>query len=514
MHNQYWAQLYNNFTIRVNQFKAVRKALPFILMAAFYQGTLPKREHPRLVWGAMAILNNAYWSNAMKKIGYDSRTLMHTYASTINKKDDYDFYTDDLVVHQGEVVEHLLEILPKVARYVEQYKFHKRYKFLNPGLKFLLKQYAKRLRERLESAKQKIAANKNEYSFDFNYDFYVFIYAILNYDIFHHSFLGGYLCYTGLAPFESHLLKLANKKVVTLPFGGDAHRYSLFEDNILKHTLLMDYPLQGRIELQIQKKVDQWIENSDIVVTGHSTEGFGRWDAFPFSALSIDTELWQPKTSYSFNNGINGPVKIMHTPNHRGVKGTEYIFRAVDALREEGLQIEMILLEKIQNTEVRRLMKEEADILLEQLIRGYGLSGVEGMASGLPVISRLGDDINTRAFRHYSYLNECPIVTTSVESIKDDLRELITNPELRKVLGEAGRQYVEKYHSEESCQYMFSSIYDKIWYEKPVDLMNLFNPLTSEFNHRKPLVQHPLIDNFLPKTKKKAEAPRDAIYLS
>jgi hypothetical protein len=69
---------------------------------------------------------------------------------------------------------------------------------------------------------------------------------------------------------------------------------------------------------------------------------------------------------------------------------------------------------------------------------------------------------------------------------------------LREELGIAGRLYVEKYHSEVTTQYMFESIYQKIWFNKEVDLMNLFHPLKSEYNKTKPFVKHPLVENCLP----------------
>jgi predicted metal-dependent TIM-barrel fold hydrolase len=81
----------------------------------------------------------------------------------------------------------------------------------------------------------------------------------------------------------------------------------------------------------------------------------------------IDTTAWKEKGYYSMADGRNGPVKVMHTPNHRGFKGTEFLIQAVDELREEGLQIELVLLEKVPNSRVRDLM-QEVDILAEQFI--------------------------------------------------------------------------------------------------------------------------------------------------
>jgi len=48
------------------------------------------------------------------------------------------------------------------------------------------------------------------------------------------------------------------------------------------------------------------------------------------------------------------------------------------------------------------------------------------------------------------------------------------------------------------AQYLFGSIYKKHFFNEKVDLMNLFHPIKSEYNRRKPMVQHPLIENRLP----------------
>ena len=125
---------------------------------------------------------------------------------------------------------------------------------------------------------------------------------------------------------------------------------------------------------------------------------------------------------------------------------------------------------------------------------------MEGMAHGVPVLSNLSDENYTRAFRRYSYLNECPILTSTPESIKEDLRILIKNPALRKDIGIASRKYVEKYHSNKTAQYVFTKVYDKIWYNKEVDLMNMFHPLNPDsYNNQSPKIEHPLIENKIPK---------------
>lgn len=393
---------------------------------------------PRLIWGPIPLLNNKYWSNALKNSGYHSLTLMNQYWK-IFEKDDFDKYLD--------------EVTPS-----------SRYKSLNIIYKKLAPYIA-------------------------------FTYAFNNFDIFHHSFFGGFLSNTFLKSVESFLLKKAGCKIVIIGYGADHYRYSQIEDRSLLHGLLCSYPQMVKKEEDISKNVRYWVKNADIILGGGSGS---RWDVLPVATMIIDINKWLPIKNYSLFDGNNGVVKIIHCPNHRGFKGTEFLIHAVNELKDDNILIKLILVENKSNAEVRALI-QDADILAEQFIAPtYGLNGIEGMASGLPVLANLDCENYTRVLRRYSYLNECPVLSTTPENLKENLRILITNPKLRKELGQAGRQYIEKYHSEATAQYMFGAIYDKIWHGKDVDLINLFHPIKSEYNNRKPFVNHPLLENKLP----------------
>ena len=94
---------------------------------------------------------------------------------------------------------------------------------------------------------------------------------------------------------------------------------------------------------------------------------------------------------------------------------------AVEKLKVKGLKIELVLLEKVPNDRVRELM-QECDILAEQFIAtAYAFSGIEGMASGLPVMANLESEYYTRVYRRYSFLNECPILSTTPETLEQNL---------------------------------------------------------------------------------------------
>jgi glycosyltransferase involved in cell wall biosynthesis len=298
--------------------------------------------------------------------------------------------------------------------------------------------------------------------------------------------------------WESHLFRFAGIKTILLPYGADGYVYSRLIDPSMRYGLLASYPALARKERAIGARVDHWTRRADVLIAGILIDGVGRWDITLAPIFSINVDEWTAKTHYSDHDGRNGSVRILHTPNHRGFKGTEFLLDAVDRLKAEGLLIDLVLLEKVPNDVVRQTMLE-VDIHAEQFIGiGYALSGIEGMAAGLPVLANLDNETFTRVFRRYSFLDECPILSSPPERLVSNLRLLIRNPRLREELGRAGRLYVEKYHSYETARYMFGAAYEHILDGKERDLINLFHPLKSDYSKASPRVQHPLVENLLP----------------
>jgi hypothetical protein len=228
-------------------------------------------------------------------------------------------------------------------------------------------------------------------------------------------------------------------------------------------------------------------------------DGIGRWDVLIPSPLSLDLRAWKGSLRETRANGNEGAVEIVHTPNHRGFKGTEFLIDAVSTLQSEGLKINLTLVEGLPNSKVRELLCEGADILVEQLIgTGPALSAFEGMAAGLATVSNLEDHSIMTTFRRWTYFGECPLVSASPESITDVLRVLVKNPDLRRELGEAGRAYVEKYHGFDSSQYLFERVIRFLQEGDRNLLWNIYHPLLGEYPNRLPKVTHPLHNNKIP----------------
>ncbi len=406
-----------------------------LLVAYTARRRAKKHEFPRLFWGSVPIINNKYWSKSMCDKGLFSKTFTTDFYSTINSRSDWDLLMSE-------------EFVGWPRR-------------MQPYLAFLR--------------------------------------VLLDYDVLFISFQGAFLGDTILWRLQAPLIRMAGRKTVVIPYGGDAYVYRFASDPSLTHGLLLSYPEAARRQAHIAAQVDYWCANADAMIPGFiGPDGIGRWDVLIGSQLFLDLSQWEMAGARRGADGTNGVVTICHAPNHRGFKGTEFVVAAVEALKAEGLNIELRLLEGLPNEQVRRVLCEEVDILVEQLVfTGHGMSGLEGLASGLPVVSNLENAEILRPFRRWSYFSECPIVSASPETILSTLRKLIVNPQLRSNLGRAGRQYAEKYHGLDSAAYLFGEVLEYIQGRRET-LLNMYHPLSGEWNHRLPKVNHPLVDNRIP----------------
>jgi glycosyltransferase involved in cell wall biosynthesis len=306
------------------------------------------------------------------------------------------------------------------------------------------------------------------------------------------GFDGFLLGVTNLRRFELKLMKLAKCKVVVAPYGADSFVYRNIDSKATAHVLQISYPQASRNQNKIESDVRRNVKNADFLFLGFmSLDGFGRWDALSVSPLVIDIDIWRPKRDKPKSQKLT----IVHTPNHRGFKGTEFLIQAVKELQNENHDIELMLLEGIPNSEVMKIFIDRADVLVEQLIApGYALSAIEGMATGLIVISNLSDQGIIAPMRRWSYLDECPIVSATPETIKEVLVKLIERPKLREELSKLSRMYAEKYHSYQTFQEFYEAI-DCYLYEQGPDLINFYHPIIGTSSTVEKKIKTPLVSN-------------------
>lgn len=298
------------------------------------------------------------------------------------------------------------------------------------------------------------------------------------YDVFHYFFDGGFLRRTPARFAELQLLHLAGKTAVLLPYGSDVAVPSRIRSLDFRHGLMRNYPHLGRHENRTLRAIEYFTRHADYIIACLvHLETLPRWDLLTIHYYPIDTDLWTSRHDDSGHDGTDGPVSVLHAPNHRALKGTDALIRACADLRAEGLQVELRLMERVPNSEVRAAI-DEADILAEEFLLGYGLTAMEGMCLSKPVLSNLSAEGYYDLFRRETRFADCPIVSTPPEGIRDDLRRLVTDPALRRRLGQRGREYVLREHSYAAMVSLWEAIYARVWHGDPVEPADLIGPTT------------------------------------
>jgi glycosyltransferase involved in cell wall biosynthesis len=397
---------------------APRATMAYLIALALIQRPLAeirrrRSVRPRLIWGPVPIISLKYWSEAMRKAGYESRTCVLTHYA-INRREDFDVHLDEFAGDDAS------------SRQRAPYRF--------------------------------------------------FAWALRHGDVFFRFFDGGFLRHTPFEWWEGRLLKLAGKRLIVSPYGSDVAVSGHLDG--LEGALYADYPALREHSDGIERWVEHTAKWADLVVRNWQLGYLPRHDVVWLNQLAIDLDQWAPAPAGSGSARDAGEVTVLHTPNHRHIKGTEHLERAVRELREEGLAVRLELLQGRPNEEVRAAV-QAADVIADQfLLPGYAMAAVEAMAAGKPVMDNLSG--LPAELRSTEAFERCPAVDTNPERLKDDLRRLVEDPGLRRELGRAGREFVERFHSYEVVAASWDRIIEHVWRGAPLPESLLPRPADQE----------------------------------
>ena len=286
------------------------------------------------------------------------------------------------------------------------------------------------------------------------------------------------------------LMKAAGIRILVFPYGSDVAWRDRIRDRFdWVGKMQLDYPEWNLEEWKIPtlSNVRVFSKFADIVngIDGTIRRFLIRNDicckTFPVNTHSL-TPLVHPEN--------NNPPVIVHAPNHRNVKGTQFLLESLEQLGHLGIPFELRIVENVRRKDAMEIYRR-ADIIADQFIMGaYGVFALECLALGKPVLTYLDHD-------HLSNpLFNLPIVNTNKFNLTRVLGVLLQIPELRSRLGTEGRAAVVKYQSLEVIGELNKVIYDHLWWNKPLALEN-----TAHFDPRRiarSFTEDPKIEEFWP----------------
>jgi hypothetical protein len=225
-------------------------------------------------------------------------------------------------------------------------------------------------------------------------------YGFGDFDIYH---------FDGDIPFiygDRILKRLKNKHIVTHFFGTDLRKWGM-------NPSLKDYA-----GLKLTSELDHTKIDPSLVFV-----------PIPYEADKIESRTHENKI-----------LRIGHSPTRRTAKGTEDIIAVVNKLKKK-LKFEFLLIEGVSNKRCMEL-KATCDIGIDNIGNyagtGYGRSGLEFLALGIPTVVEILDE--------YEYLlPNHPFVKATKENLEEVLYSLLTDAELRHEKKVQGLKWVREF---------------------------------------------------------------------
>jgi hypothetical protein len=132
-------------------------------------------------------------------------------------------------------------------------------------------------------------------------------------------------------------------------------------------------------------------------------------------------------------------VRIGHSPTNRAIKGTDDILRQLGLLAETH-PVDVVLIQGLPHSEALAV-KSTCDIFVDTLGElGYGVSGLEAMAMGIPTAAEILPDFESRLGGH-------PFIPVTAVTLARTLAPYVESEALRRKRGEESRVWVESFHN-------------------------------------------------------------------
>jgi glycosyltransferase involved in cell wall biosynthesis len=286
------------------------------------------------------------------------------------------------------------------------------------------------------------------------------IWALANFDIFHLYNDRGIIAPTGgygnphfgIAVTEMKIYRKAKKRLYTYAYGAD-HRLRKKTLALGTWTFCSECPEPGKFCLCDDDGGGAMLEvirqySTAVIAHGLAMKIIPGARNIPY--LAVDADKLRPRTDRSINQD---QFVVGHFPNHPYFKGSNYLEKAILKLQSEGYNILLLKLGGKPNSEILEAMGE-IDVLVDQLVSGsFGLTAVEAMALGCPVICYLHNGVDI------AEPESCPIIPANPDTIEDVLRSLLLDRERLRHARKMGPLYVRRNYSTQSLARHLAELY-------------------------------------------------------
>jgi len=160
-----------------------------------------------------------------------------------------------------------------------------------------------------------------------------------------------------------------------------------------------------------------------------------------------DEELFRPlaRTAQEWE----GPLRLAHSPTRKDLKNTDDLLAVTGDLPAGAVELDLI--DNVPNCDCLA-RKRACHALFDHMQGYYGVSSLEGLSQGIPVIAGL-NEWNRRHVAEFAGVADAPgelpwVLAHDRESLAARLRELASDRALCREIGASSRRFVERHWSD------------------------------------------------------------------
>lgn len=287
--------------------------------------------------------------------------------------------------------------------------------------------------------------------------------------------------------------KLMGKRVIRVYLGRDSRpRFMhcwlpelLAEDKRPK----ISNKVARRIDRQ-RRRLNRLAKLSDVVVDNPLC---GHFHGRPFInwfhvGFPHDPALFDRKITQEEEDADTTLVRVLHSPSHPKIKGTDVIEHVIEKLQGEGLPIEYTRITGMPRAHVLDNLAR-CDIVIDELYSDSSMAGLasEAAAFGKPAI--VGGYGWGELERHVDAEALPPNCTCEPQELEKTLRSMVNDKEKRQQIGEQAYEFINGYWAQEAVAQRFImllgdlSVVPESWWCAP-DSLSYWQGLGAPLEHR------------------------------
>jgi hypothetical protein len=154
-------------------------------------------------------------------------------------------------------------------------------------------------------------------------------------------------------------------------------------------------------------------------------------------------------------------VRLGHSPTRKALKNTDDLLAVHSRLSRELPQLDLDIIDDATHADCLA-RKQACDIVFDHMQGYYGMSSLEALSQGVPVIAGL-DDWNMTTIRDFFQCETLPwVLARTPEELEKAVRRLVRDPEMRRRMGQASRIFMETVWSEERLTAVLNAFYENL----------------------------------------------------